>query len=88
MIAVYWQGNIVSRHRNERKAFESAASLLKKNNFFQKYLTPREVTQWLNSIQFTKECDGLWVSCTSHHEFLEYLRDAYPTNNKIRLACG
>ena len=85
MITVYWQGNIVSRHRNKRKAFESAALLLKKNNFFQKYLTPKEVTQWLNSIQFTY---GLWVSCTSHREFIEYLRDTYPANSKIQLACG
>ena len=92
MITVYWQGSIVSRHHNKRKAFESATLLLKKNNFFQKYLTPREVTQWFNSIQFIdiKECDHgtLWVSCTSHREFIEYLRDTYPTNSKIQLACG
>ena len=90
MITVYWQGNIVSRHHNKRKAFESAALLLKKNNFFQKYLTPREVSQWFDSIQFidTKECDGVLQSCTSHREFIEYLRDTHSTNSKIRSACG
>lgn len=91
MITVYWQGNIVSRHHNKRKAFESATLFLKKNNFFQKYLTPREVAQWFDSIQFidTKERDhGASQSCTSHREFIQYLRDTYPANSKIQLACG